>query len=102
MPAELTLLLSDIPDGQMKALVLDGEEIVVANVGGRCFAFGGVCPHDGGPLAEGELDGSSVRCPWHFTEFDLETGAVLSGLTDEAIPIYKVEIDGDRVRVTKP
>ena len=101
MPAEITLRLSDIPEGTMKAFDLGGAEIVVANVAGRCFAFAGICPHEGGPLVEGELDGHKVTCPWHMSEFDVKTGAVIDGLTDEPLTIYDVEVEGDRIRVMK-
>ncbi len=102
MPTEAKLDLTELPEGTMKAVDLDGEDVVVANVGGRCFAFGGVCTHDGAPLIEGELDGDILTCPWHFTEFDVKTGAVIEGMTDDPIPVYEVVVDGDEVRVLKP
>ncbi len=100
--AEVTLQLRDIPAGTMLAIDLGGTEAVVANVGGRCYAFGGVCTHDGGPLAEGTLDGEKLTCPWHGTEFDIRTGAVIDGLTDEPIAIFEVLVEGDTIRVRKP
>ena len=102
MPGEVRLSLSELAEGAMKALELDGEEIVVAKVGGQCYAFGGICTHDGGPIAEGELDGTTVTCPWHFTEFDIGTGAVIDGLAEEALPVYEVRVEGDEVRISKP
>jgi nitrite reductase/ring-hydroxylating ferredoxin subunit len=100
--AELLLLRSEVPDGSMKAAMLDGEEIVVANIGGRCFAFGGICTHEQAPLSEGMLDGQRVICPWHSSEFDVTTGAVIDGPADEPIPVFKVEMIGDTIRVLKP
>ena len=64
---------SDVPPGQMKVVNLGGEEIAIANVDGIYFAFGNFCPHEGGPLGEGELEGTAVTCPWHFTVFDVTT-----------------------------
>ena len=101
MPAEATFQLSELADGTMKSVVVDGEEVVVAKVEGRCFAFGGTCTHDGGPMIDGELDGTTVTCPWHFSEFDVGTGAVIDGLADEALPVYEVRVEGDEVHVLK-
>ena len=99
---EARLSLSELAEGAMKAVDLDGEEVVVAKVGGQCYAFGGVCTHDGGPMADGELEGDKVICPWHFTEFDIKTGAVVDGLAEEPLPVYEVQVEGDEVRVVKP
>lgn len=102
MASEARLRLSDLAEGAMKAVDIDGEEVVVAKVGGRCYAFGGICTHDGGPLIDGELEGSKVTCPWHFTEFDVTTGEVLEGLAEEPLPVYDVQVEGDEIRVVKP
>lgn len=102
MPSEAGLPLSELAEGTMKALEIDGDEIVVARVGGRCYAFGGICTHDGGPIVDGELEGTTVTCPWHFTEFDITTGEVVDGLAEEPLPVYEVRVEGDEVRVIKP
>jgi hypothetical protein len=47
----------------MKLVTLDSEEVVIANVDGEYFAFNNTCPHEGGPLAEGELEGDIVPAP---------------------------------------
>jgi nitrite reductase/ring-hydroxylating ferredoxin subunit len=99
---ESVLKISDLAPGQMQAATVDGTEIVLANVDGRFYAFGGVCPHEEAPLAEGELDGDVVTCPWHFTEFNVRTGEALEGVTDEPIPVYEVRIEGDDVQVAWP
>jgi 3-phenylpropionate/trans-cinnamate dioxygenase ferredoxin component len=96
------LKTSDIAPGEMKLVTLDGAEIVVANVEGRFCAFGNTCPHEGGPLVEGDLDGDVVTCPWHFTEFDVRTGEVIEGLTDEPIPVYEIRVEGDDIQVAGP
>lgn len=96
------LKTSDIAPGEMKLVTVDGAEIVVANVNGGFCAFGNLCPHEEGPLVEGELDGDSVICPWHFTRFDVRTGEALEGLTDEPIPVYEVRVEADDVQVARP
>ena len=99
---ESVLKTSDLGPGEMQGVAVDGTEIVVANVDGRFCAFGATCPHEEGPLAEGELDGEIVTCPWHFTEFNVLTGEVLEGVTDAPIPVYEVRIEGDDVKVAVP
>jgi nitrite reductase (NADH) small subunit len=52
-----------------------GERIGLARLpDGRVVAFENKCPHAGGPLAMGAVQGSEVICPWHFFRFDLLSG----------------------------
>ena len=46
----------------------------ICNVGGRITALIGVCPHRGGPLGQGAINGSNVVCPWHAWEWNCATG----------------------------
>jgi nitrite reductase/ring-hydroxylating ferredoxin subunit len=89
--------VSDIREGEMK-IVCD-ERAVVANVQGRFHAFGNVCPHAGGPLGGGFLDGHIVECPWHAAQWDIATGAAVSGLATVDIPVFKVRVVGEDVEI---
>lgn len=102
--ADFTSVLktSEVPPGEMKLVDVEGTDVVVANVDGKFCAFGNICPHEEGPLVEGELDGDVVTCPWHFTEFNILTGEVIEGLTDEPIPVYEVRVDGDDIQIARP
>jgi len=97
--AEYVVDLADLPPGTMKTIDADGAEVVVANVGGRCFAFGGICPHEGGSLGDGELTGTTVICPWHGARFDVRTGAVIDGYSNEPLPIFEIVTEGTLVRI---
>ncbi len=102
MPEFIRVLsTAELPAGEMRIVDLDGEEVVVANVGGAFCAFSNLCTHEGGPLGEGELDGDVVTCPWHYTRFNVRTGEVIDGVTDEAVPVFDVEVDGGEVKVRK-
>ena len=93
---------TDLAPGDMKLVDLDGEEIAIANVDGEYFAFNNTCPHAGGPLAEGELEGDIVTCPWHFTPFNVRTGeAQEGGVTDDPVSTYEVRLEGDNIQVRK-
>jgi nitrite reductase/ring-hydroxylating ferredoxin subunit len=90
---------SELPPGQMRLVLVKGMEIVVANVGGGFRAFGNLCPHEEGPLCEGELDGDTVVCPWHYSRFDTLTGEVIDGVADAPIRTYEVRVSGENVDV---
>ena len=85
----------------MKVIDLDGQEVVIANVNGAFYAFSNTCTHEGGPLGEGELEGETVTCPWHFTKFNVKTGTVVEGVTDDPVPTYEVRLEGDEIKLRK-
>lgn len=93
---------SAIAPGEMQLVDLAGEEVVVANVEGTFYAFGNKCTHVGGPLAEGNLDGDTVICPWHATVFNVESGEPLGGPGEDAVPTYEVRLVGDDIQIAKP
>jgi len=64
----------DIPAGAGRELTAGGRVIALYNVDGEFYALDGVCPHAGGPLGEGVLQGNVVTCPWHGWQFDVTTG----------------------------
>jgi len=93
---------AEIPPGQMKRVEAHGERITVANANGAFFAFADSCTHDGGPLCEGELDGETVICPWHFSRFSIRTGEVIDSPAHEAVRTYPVRIQNEAVLVGAP
>lgn len=78
-------------EGQMLTGHVAGEAVLVARSGGRVFAVGAHCTHYGAPLADGLLDGDTVRCPYHHACFLLETGAVLRAPARDGIACFDVE-----------
>ena len=66
--------ISDVPEGEGVELVLEGRIIALYRVNGQFYAMDGICPHSGGPLGKGELNGSIVTCPWHGWQFDVCEG----------------------------
>jgi nitrite reductase/ring-hydroxylating ferredoxin subunit len=59
---------------------IDGTRVCVANVHGEVYAVQDRCPHLLAPLSAGDLNGASIVCPWHDSEFDMRTGATKSWL----------------------
>lgn len=87
--------VSDLPAG---SALLVGETAVF-NVGGRLCAIDAKCTHRQGPLDKGKLDGSTVTCPWHGSQFNVCTGEVLRGPATDPVKTYQVNVDGDIGRV---
>jgi len=65
---------SDLKPGQGELVEVDGQPIALFNVNGAFYALGAVCPHEGGPLQDGDLEGDTVICPWHGYDYNLRTG----------------------------
>ena len=87
----------DIPSSKMKEVQVDGENICVANVDGKYYAIGSICTHEGGPLADGTLEGYEVECPWPQSKFDVRTAEVTSPPASEPEPAYEVKVDGNNI-----
>jgi nitrite reductase (NADH) small subunit len=60
--------------GSMKIVEIDDRPVVVRNVEGTLHAIENICPHRGGPVGEGDVQGNVIVCPWHDWAFDLSTG----------------------------
>jgi nitrite reductase/ring-hydroxylating ferredoxin subunit len=65
----------DIPEGAAKMIRVKGEEMAVFKRDGHVYAIQNICPHEGGQLSKGWLEGDEVVCPLHGYKFDLKTGA---------------------------
>jgi len=93
--------VDDFPVGSLKKVVFGGEDVLVANVGVKLYAMANTCTHRGGPLDEGELEGSTVTCPWHGGQFDVTTGKVVGPppVKDE-VP-FDVRIEGSDVHLKR-
>ena len=68
---------SEIPQGEGRSFEVNGIIVAIFNIDGTFHALDGTCPHQGGPLGEGSVDGKNVMCPWHAWEFDVTSGACL-------------------------
>jgi len=88
--------------GQTKLVHLNGHRIVVARDDDRIVAFQDHCTHRGGPLADGVLACGVITCPWHGSQFNVETGEVASGPAEEKIRIYPVQIEDDLIQIVAP
>ena len=70
--------VSEISDGKMKHVEVDGKEVLIANVGGKFYAISDRCGHMNALLSMGNLTRNTVTCPFHGAKFDVTTGTKLS------------------------
>ena len=70
---------SEIPPGTGRPFVVGRYELAVFNIDGDFFALENSCPHQGGPIADGWLEGPLVTCPWHGWCFDVRSGKMTLG-----------------------
>ena len=88
----------DIAPGSGVASECGGKPVALFNVAGEFHAIQGKCPHRGGPLGEGELEGSVVTCPWHAWRFDVCSGVNPDNPNSKVVS-YSVKLESDDVLV---
>ena len=91
----------EIPVGEGRVVDAAGKTLALFNVGGTYYAIDNGCPHRGGPLGEGDVDGALVACPWHGWRWDVTSGA---NANNPAVRVacFPVTVDGDRILVDLP
>jgi len=105
--------IGGLADGTMKSVLVKGREILLARVADEYYAADNRCPHMGGKLSQGKLEGTVVTCPRHGSQFDLTDGRVVrwlkgSGLLSKVgkalksprpLATYNVKVEGDRILI---
>ena len=105
--------IDELSDEEMKMFSLEGREILLAQLGDNYYCTDNRCPHMGGKLSKGKLNGVIVTCPLHHSQFDLTDGHVIrwtdwSGIKLTLVKILKsprplktheVKIDGEKILV---
>lgn len=92
----------EVGNGQRLLLNVGDISLAVFNIAGSYFAIADICSHDGGPLAEGEVEDSTIECPRHGGAFDLKSGKATRPPAVEDIPAYPVRVEGDQILVGLP
>jgi nitrite reductase/ring-hydroxylating ferredoxin subunit len=96
---ENEFLVDELQMGQITLVERDGSPVAVYNVAGQFFATSDECTHAQGPLSDGRLEGEEVICPWHFSRFNVKSGAAARGPASVALKTYTVVIEGKIGRV---
>ena len=89
----------DIAAGEMRVFDIAGTKVNVASVDGQLHAFDDTCTHRACSLAKGKLDGTTVTCPCHGSQFDVTSGAVLRGPAQRPVRSRLVQKDGENLLV---
>lgn len=101
----------DLPPGQVRRVEVEGRVLALVNREGQFYALDAVCPHQGGPLDQGELWRGALECPWHHFRYDPATGANLypGNVYPDDVPqlqgqlrpakVYPVQVRGEHVLV---
>jgi nitrite reductase (NADH) small subunit len=101
--------LTDFETVDRKHVELNGRPVCVFRTEDSFVAILNICPHAGGPVCRGKIDGTTLPsrvgefiwgrvgeilvCPWHGREFDLRSGRALAG--DDRLKIYDTAVEED-------
>ena len=105
--------INDLTEGTMKKYQIQGTEMLIARIEGKCYATQNKCPHFGGDLSKGKLHGTIVTCPRHGSQFNLADGSVIRWLkgtgfistigktlkSPKKLMTYNTKIDGQDIMV---
>ena len=82
--------------------VMIGEvPYAICKRGGNVTALSGICPHRGGPLGQGAINGANVVCPWHAWEWNCTTGENDRD-PEKKVASYEVKIEGGDILLNIP
>ena len=90
--------LEHVPHGSGSLFTVAGKDVAVFNVDGNICAISDTCPHAGGSLGMGKLDGRIVTCPVHGMKFDVTTGC-FAGTSDVGVPSFPVKVVDGQILV---
>jgi NAD(P)H-dependent nitrite reductase small subunit len=90
--------LGDLPPDKTALVTIDGTDVALFRRGDEVFAIGNECPHQGGSLCDGAVEGDIVICPLHGWEFDLRSGACMT-VPGESVPRFAVTVQDGAVHL---
>ena len=88
---------SELEDGDMRTVEVNGTQVLLVQVEGTIHALGAHCPHQFAPLGEGLLDGPQLLCPWHQSVFEVTSGELVEPPALEGLQTFPVTVEGDDV-----
>lgn len=88
----------ELPEGRVKTVVAGHQSLAVSHFQGKYAALENKCPHQGGPLGEGQIEDGWLRCPWHGYEYHPCSGKAPEGFGDQ-VPTFPVDIRADGIYV---
>jgi len=91
--------VSDFDNQQAKCVEVEGKSIALFKLGDEFFAIDDTCPHKGGSLSDGNIEGDEVECPWHGACFNIRSGKVTLDPADEDVSTYNVRLSDDVIEI---
>ena len=91
---------ADVVAGHMRVFDVEGTKVCVANANGHLYAFDDTCTHLGCSLGKGKLEGTTVTCPCHGSQFDVTSGAVIRGPATRPVRSRTVHVEGEDLVAT--
>lgn len=91
--------LDDLKDGKPLRVETNGANVMLLRQGEDIRAIAATCPHLGGPLDEGKIEGETVACPWHDSVFSVVSGAVLHGPATMPVTAYQVRVESGIIMI---
>lgn len=89
----------ELAPGAVQVVQAGERALALCNVDGTLYAVDQACPHRGGPLGEGDLEGPILTCPWHGWRWDVRTGASTNHPTLR-LGCVPVSLEGGEIFVT--
>jgi len=90
---------ADLKEGKMQKFDVKNQPVVLLKHDDGIHAFNGTCSHYGCGLWTGELDGHTVTCPCHGSQFDVRDGTLIHGPATAPVPSYEVRRSEGRIQV---
>ncbi len=86
---------SEVPDGEVIGVEIEGTPVAIYNLEGEFFATHNVCTHAFALLSDGYVDDGKIECPLHQGVFDIRSGEAEEGPVDEDLKTFAVKVEGD-------
>lgn len=98
---ETVAKLDEIPDGDMKQVLVAGDLVGLYRVGEDVYAIHDICTHEEAYLTDGEFEPEEleVECPLHGSRFNVATGEVRILPATRPVATYEVKVEGGLVQV---
>ncbi len=97
---------TELSAGNKKKISVEGKDILLTNIQNSYYAIDNTCPHMGGSLYDGDLDGSHIICPKHGSIFDVTSGKAIQGgkflfikIKVDDVKSYPVKIEGTDIMI---
>ena len=94
--------VSELKTGEMIAVTIGDDQVLLANIEGNFHAIDDVCSHAYACLSDGDIDGEEAACPLHGGSFNAITRAPMNPPAEEPLRVFQIKIEGDDIFVAPP